>query len=149
MDGVDRGVGAVELRDVHGQVRVRRASRVLAARREILEEQFRWGKTLVGAERDRLTGPGGVRVAGEEVDRDTLLLAEPQEVCHPLVRAAADRRPADLETGVDGLDRPHGLPVEREVRRLVGVLPEVRQVRLLSLIHISEPTRRTPISYAV
>src|SRR5680860_638179 len=36
-----------------------------------------------------------------------------------------------------------GVKVDREER------PDVDQVYMLSLIHISEPTRRTPISYAV
>src|SRR5664279_6163750 len=43
---------------------------------------------------------------------------------------------------VDGLDEDRGVTTGQDAHSIAALLP-------LSLIHISEPTRRTPISYAV
>src|SRR5665647_3755201 len=66
-----------------------------------------------------------------------------------------------LESGVTQLEKLTGIPVlgiipyvnvrlpSEDSVSLGDVLPSSNSVLDLSLIHISEPTRRTPISYAV
>src|SRR5664279_5919052 len=61
-------------------------------------------------------------------------LAEIQEI-FVIVRIASDCRGDQI----DGQIQPVGLPVDQSKK----------MKRILSLIHISEPTRRTPISYDV
>src|SRR5665647_3010900 len=55
------------------------------------------------------------------------------------------------DAGTGGVDDGSGITPHMEAARLImaaGGKPE-RTILVLSLIHISEPTRRTPISYAV
>src|SRR5665647_3442758 len=82
---------------------------------------------------------------------ELVLEAELEELCGFTVRAIV-RTPEQLaEVGSYGADLD--VPLEGEVRRYVTFLkgdPDDGLVAMmnLSLIHISEPTRRTPISYA-
>src|SRR5665647_3974648 len=74
-------------------------------------------------------------VADAPVEDDPV---EVGQVSDELVVAAAERMPHDLRA-------PQGASLGAD--RVTGVRERV--VEVLSLIHISEPTRRTPISYAV
>src|SRR5665647_3294771 len=82
----------------------------------------RWDRRTVTSERLHFDGPMVAGGLGYSVDE---LLATPA--------------PATFHTGFDWIDQLTG-----------GIAPgSVWTVMGLSLIHISEPTRRTPISYAV
>src|SRR5664279_6536582 len=65
---------------------------------------------------------------------------------HPELDDASLLVAADDVDAVDVLALDGGLELEH--RRIIGQ-HGLRVVEALSLIHISEPTRRTPISYAV
>ena len=138
VDGVVRPVGGVELRDVDREAGQRGALEVAARHPELGEQLLRRHERLVDAEGDLLRRAGRVRVPGDEVDRHVTVGDEVRERLPPLVvRAAADGRPTDLEVRVDVLDRARRLLVEAEVRLLVGVLPEDREVRLVP--HLDRP----------
>ena len=82
-------------------------------------------------------------VTDEEYDRAMHEIRD-LEAAHPELVTS------DSPTQVVGGKRVIGIPVEHRVPMLslLDVFSD-DEVRDLSLIHISEPTRRTPISYAV
>src|SRR5680860_708200 len=113
--------------------------------------------------RHRRDHANGATDDGESARTECHLREETQDLL--LVAADRTRRPGDRldverELVAEGIQGLHRLVVQRLYRRTyvghdinlswVGrAASRLRSSRSLSLIHISEPTRRTPISYAV
>ena len=74
-----------------------------------------------------------VGMAGHKIHRQFFIPAERQKIGNPLLaaRTAADGGTADPHTGQHFPDGLHGDPVQFQILRLIGMLPETGEIRLV------------------
>ena len=134
VDGAEGIVGGVELGDVHLHALILgEAVDDLARLAHFLDGEFRRAHLVIEIAADAVGLLAHVGMAGDEIEGQLLFAAEGQEIAHPLLRAvaAADRRAADAHTGQRLLDGSGGDFIQAQVLRLVCILPEAGEVRLV------------------